>query len=201
IVEKVVHTTFIMDKLLKKLSIISEINQPSNFSSITLVDMIADIRDDFNKVMKDQPVDFVIDCPADLVIYSYPNLIEAILTNLIENALFFSLVKDAANARVEVKANLNDNALELSVYDNGIGVERTMSNKLYDMFFKGSEQSKGYGLVLHIVSRSILALGGKIKLESEPNQYTKFIVNLPLNPRPENESLPIGINKVFALSR
>src|SRR5690606_36721061 len=104
IVEKVVHTTFIMDKLLKKLSIISEINQPSNFSSITLVDMIADIRDDFNKVMKDQPVDFVIDCPADLVIYSYPNLIEAILTNLIENALFFSLVKDAANARVEVKA-------------------------------------------------------------------------------------------------
>jgi signal transduction histidine kinase len=48
------------------------------------------------------------------------------------------------------------------------------------MFFKGNENSKGNGLGLYIVQKSVQALEGKITVESEPDRYTKFIVSLPL---------------------
>jgi signal transduction histidine kinase len=180
LVEKMVITTATMDKLLKKLSIISEINQPSNFSSITLVDVIENIRTGFSNMIEDQRINFTIDCPADLVIYSYPNLIETILVNLVENAFFYSVMRDSENAHVQLTASVKDDQLELSLYDNGIGVDDSISHKLFDMFFKGNENSKGNGLGLYIVQKSVQALEGKITVESEPDRYTKFIVSLPL---------------------
>lgn len=181
LVERMVHTTSSMDKLLKKLSVISEINQPSNFSSITLVDVIENIRDGFSKLIEDQRINFVIDCPADLTIYSYPNLIETILVNLIENAFFYSVMRNSSDPQVELKAAVRGDELELSLYDNGIGVEDKISHRLFDMFFKGNENSKGNGLGLYIVQKSVQALEGKIKVESQPGEFTKFIIHIPLN--------------------
>src|SRR4030095_6050127 len=92
LVQKVVLTTGIMDKLLKKLSIISEINQPTNFSSVTLSELTESVKQNFDKTIADQNIKLTINCPSDLVIYSYPNLVETILSNLMENALFYSVL-------------------------------------------------------------------------------------------------------------
>lgn len=189
LVEKMVHTTSTMDKLLKKLSLISEINQPSNFSSITLWDVVENVKKSFSKIINDQHINFIIDCPEDLVIYSYPNLIETILVNLIENAFFYSVIKESGDARVELRTAIKNDHLEISLYDNGIGVEDTISHRLFDMFFKGNENSKGNGLGLYIVQKSVQALDGTIEVESEPGRFTKFIVNLPLKPMTFNPKL------------
>jgi signal transduction histidine kinase len=182
LVERVVITTTTMDKLLKKLSIISEINQPTNFSSITLLDSIENVQRSFAKVIKEQNITFSVDCPADLVIFSYPNLVETILSNLIENAFFYSVMRDAKNAQVELTASVKDDYVEISVYDNGIGVGEDISHRLFDMFFKGHEYSKGNGLGLYIVQKSVQALEGKIEVESVVGSFTRFIVQLPLKP-------------------
>ena len=182
LVERMVLTTTSMDKLLKKLSIISEINQPSNFSSITLLDLTEGVQKFFNKTIQESKIRFTIDCPADLVLYSYPNLVETILINLIENAFFYSLMKDPENASVEVSARIKDNDVEISVYDNGIGVDESINHRLFDMFFKGHEHSKGNGLGLYIVQKSVQALDGKIEVESEFGTYAKFTVRIPLRP-------------------
>ena len=180
LVQKVVFTTSIMDKLLKKLSIISEINQPTNFSSITLVDLLEDVRDVFSKIAAEQKINLTIDCPADLVIYSYPNLIESILINLIENAFFFGSMKDPENVSVEVTATIKNDKVEISVLDNGIGIDNEINDRVFDMFFKGHEQSKGSGLGLYIVQKAVQALEGEIQVESVVNEYTRFTVYLPL---------------------
>jgi signal transduction histidine kinase len=193
LIQKVVNTTIGMDRLLKKLSIISEINQPSNFSSITLVDMVENVRHHFKKVIQENDVRFMIDCPADLVVYSYPNLLQTILANLIENALFYSSIKNDGNASVEFSAVIKGNNLVFAVYDNGVGVNDTIGPKLYDMFFKGNENSKGNGLGLYIVQKSIQALEGSITFESEPLQYTKFIVHLPLKDIPVSDAHGKGL--------
>jgi len=182
LVEKMVTTTSTMDRLLKKLSLISEINQPSNFSSITMIDVVEKIKSNFIKEIEDQRVKLSIGCPADLVIYSYPNLIEIIVANLMENALFYSVLRDPENAQVTLAATIRNEQLEISVYDNGIGMEDTIMQRLFDMFFKGNENSKGSGLGLYIVQKSVQALDGTITVESEPGRFTKFIVYLPLKP-------------------
>ena len=184
LIDRVVQTTIGMDKLLKKLSIISEINQPSNFSSITLLEAVQNTWHNYKKPLKDQRVNFVINCPADLMINSYPNLMEAILANLIENALYYSMLKESENARIEFTAGIKNDNLELSLHDNGIGVDNTIHNRLFDMFFKGHENSKGNGLGLYIVRKSVQALGGKISVESEPGSFARFIVLLPLKSTP-----------------
>lgn len=181
LVQKVVFTTSIMDKLLKKLSIISEINQPTNFSSITLLDLMEDVKALFAKTAAEQNIHLSIDCPADLVMYSYPSLIETILVNLIENAFFFGAMKDPDNVRVAVSASIRNDKVEIAVIDNGIGIDQAINGRVFDMFFKGHEQSKGSGLGLYIVQKAIQALEGDIEVESVVGKYTKFVVFLPLN--------------------
>ena len=181
LVQKVVFTTSIMDRLLKKLSIISEINQPTNFSSITLLDLMEDVKALFAKTAAEQKIHLSVDCPADLVMYSYPSLIEAILVNLIENAFFFGAMKDPDNVKVAVSASIRNGKVEITVLDNGIGIDQAIKGRVFDMFFKGHEQSKGSGLGLYIVQKAIQALEGDIEVESVVGEYTKFVVFLPLN--------------------
>lgn len=189
LVKRVANTTDGMDKLLKKLSIISEINQPTGYSSITLLDMAENVMERFQNVIRDTNVEFHLDCPADLVFFSYPNLVEAVLANLIENALFYSIMRDPRQARVEFKALIRNDQIEISVRDNGVGVDRAIRHRLFDMFFKGHEDSKGNGLGLYIVQKSVQALKGDIIVDSEPGHYTQFVVRLPLNTAPVEEKI------------
>ncbi|ELR72162.1 periplasmic sensor signal transduction histidine kinase [Fulvivirga imtechensis AK7] len=179
--EKVVQATKGMDKLLKKLSVISEINRPGAVSPVYLCEMIEVIRGRFKEVINSHEINFVIECSPDLIINTVPNLIEVILANLIENAIFFCVLKDSEEYQVVLKAMAVDTHVELSIFDNGIGVERTISDRLFDMFFRGNEHSKGNGLGLYIVQKSVQALGGRITVESEPGSFSKFAVNLPIH--------------------
>jgi len=182
LMQRVVLTTGTMDRLLKKLAIISEINQPTDFSSINLLDLADSVGNSFSHVVREQHIKLNINCAADLVFHSYPNLVATILTNLIENALFFSVMKDPDNAHVDVNAEIKGNAVEISVYDNGIGIDPSITHRLFDMFFKGTEKSKGSGLGLYIVQKSVQALDGKIKIESEVGGFSKFTVQFPMKP-------------------
>jgi signal transduction histidine kinase len=182
LVQRVVLTTGTMDKLLKKLAIISEINQPTNFSSITLLDLVESVGNNFGNIIREQNVKLNIHCPADLVFHSYPSLVETILVNLIENALFYSVMKESNQACIELNAEIKDKDVEITVWDNGVGVDPSIIHRLFDMFFKGTEKSKGSGLGLYIVQKSVQALEGKVNVESEVGKFTKFIVRFPLKP-------------------
>lgn len=184
LIQKVVNTTIAMDKLLKKLSIISEINQPTNFSPINLMDMIENIRGYFNTAIINNRIKFEVNCPQDLIIYSYPNLIEAIFVNLIDNAVFYTAIKQDGKAKIELTVVSKNNEIEITVYDSGIGLDNAIRERLFDMFFKGNENSKGNGLGLYIVQKSVHALNGTITLESEPTLFSKFVINLPLQAAP-----------------
>jgi len=193
LVERVVHTTEGMDKLLKKLSIISEINQPTGYSSITLLHLVENVQHRFSNLIEEKHVKFTVDCPADIIFYSYPNLVEVVITNLIENALIYSLMQHAEGASVAFRATLHDDRLHFSVRDNGIGVDASIQHRLFDMFFKGHPDSKGNGLGLYIVQKSIQALDGNITVASEQGQYTEFVVQLPLNAIPMEKSLEVEV--------
>jgi signal transduction histidine kinase len=178
--EKVVETAHSMDRLLNKLRIISEINQPGNYSTVDLFPMVEAIKDHFASFARQNRIDFNIDCPPDLQLYSNEKLTEAILFNLIENALFYSAAKRSGTPRVEFTARIVDTFLEFSIHDNGIGIDKGISAKIFDMFFIGHEGSRGNGLGLYIVEKAVHTLKGSIAMESEVNSHTRFIVRIPM---------------------
>ncbi|HEY0742924.1 MAG TPA: HAMP domain-containing sensor histidine kinase [Chryseosolibacter sp.] len=184
LIDRVVMTTENMDKLLKKLSLISEINQPSDYSEIRLIEVITSIEDRFKMFIRENNVQFNVNCSVDVSVNSYPNLVGAILTNVIENALYYSSIKPRSKAIVDITATVEDNRVVVTVQDNGIGMDEHIQPRIFDMFFKGNTRSKGNGLGLYIVNKSLQTLEGEIKVESVVNEFSRFIIYLPTNLAP-----------------
>jgi signal transduction histidine kinase len=149
-ISRVKSTTLKMDRMLKKLINISQISQEStSIATISLALAIAEVKNKMAEMIATSGVQFHVDCPADITLETSPMLLENILVNLIENSIFFSVLKNPDHARVEIKAVVNGRSVALSVHDNGVGIPETVRPKLFHMFFVGNEESKGNGLGLY----------------------------------------------------
>lgn len=180
LLSRVTHTVDDMDAMLKKLISVSEIKRESEkLQDINIASVIDNVRQRFDPVIARLHVQVHVDCPKDLTFRSNAVLLDCIVSNLMENAINFSHVKSPQHARVEITARREKGRLNLTVYDNGIGIEEEIRPRLFNMFFAGNEKTKGNGLGLYMVSKCVAVLFGTITFESEPNRFTKFNITLP----------------------
>jgi two-component system phosphate regulon sensor histidine kinase PhoR len=104
---------------------------------------------------------------------------QSVIFNLLDNALKYS--KDEPSIRVTMQEK--DNAIVLSVADNGIGIPTEYKDKVFDKFFRiphgDTHNAKGYGLGLSYAAQVIIKHNGTIAVESEPGNGTKFTITLP----------------------
>lgn len=181
LVELIDKTNSDMDKLLKQLSAISEIHQPGKFREIKVCETTAEIRDRFKEQIQRKNIQFNLDCPKGLKVVTIKHLLEVIVFNLIENALYFTEVDSSKASQVSVTVAAEENQLLIDVLDNGIGIQLENRKALFDMFYRGTEFSVGNGLGLYIVQKAIDVLGGSIEVDSEPNEFARFTVKIPVD--------------------
>jgi signal transduction histidine kinase len=113
-------------------------------------------------------------------IYTDLIYLKIILRNLLSNALKFST--DFRDSYISVQTSKTDKKFEIKVEDNGIGIREEAKDHLFEMFYRGgNESSEGAGLGLFIVKDAVNKLGGKIYFESEKNKGSTFYVELPLD--------------------
>jgi len=102
-----------------------------------------------------------------------------VLTNLLSNSLKYCTSKP----QIIVSARRVDDAVEISVADNGIGIAEEDLKKVFDRFYRvpRSEVSgqAGTGLGLSIAKSIVEAHGGSIRAESEPNKGSTFRFTIP----------------------
>ncbi len=177
--EKVLQSAHSMDRLLQKLRIISEINQPGQFSTVEILPIIQEIEQSFSDSVSEHRIKVTITCAEDVRFHTNKTLTEAILFYLFENAIFFSAIKNQAQPEVEFSARMTHGMAEFSLRDNGIGIDEKIRDNIYDMFFVGYEGSRGNGLGLYIVGKAVQALKGTITAESELDRFTRFVVTIP----------------------
>ena len=67
----------------------------------------------------------------------------------------------------------------IEIYDNGTGIEEGILEKVFDPFFTTKPTSEAPGVGLYMSQQIIQDFGGSIKVESEKDIYTKFIISLP----------------------
>ena len=71
-----------------------------------------------------------------------------------------------------------DDSIEVTIHDNGPGLDKAMINTVFDAFYSTKTEGMGLGLA---ISRSIIeAHGGHLKAESQPGAGTTFYFTLPL---------------------
>ncbi len=101
--------------------------------------------------------------------------LKIVLKNLILNAIQFNRDR----ALIEIKFVEKRRSYQIEVKDNGIGIERKNFDKIFLMFYRGTELSQGSGMGLYIVKEILEKLKGRIYVDSEPNQYSRFKIRLP----------------------
>lgn len=106
--------------------------------------------------------------------------LESILLNLLTNAIKYRGADRPL--KINVSTYMANGYTVLEFADNGTGLDlKRVGDRLFGLYqrFHGNKDSKGLGL--YIVNSQVIALGGKIEVESTPNNGAKFIVYLTKN--------------------
>lgn len=118
------------------------------------------------------------------VFYSDPQRLITMLKHLVTNAYNFNqhLLPDL---KIEVIIEMSANEAIIEVKDNGIGIAEDRLEKIFDMFYRGSLESKGSGLGLYLVKAVVEDLSGKITVSNNSNDKgASFNVKIPPTKRP-----------------
>ena len=106
-----------------------------------------------------------------------------VIFNLLDNAVKYRREDTPLKLMIRTRNNSN-NKLVIIIEDNGIGIKKEDVKKVFERFFRVSTGNKhdvkGFGLGLAYVHKIVSDHKGTIKVESEMNKGSKFIITLPL---------------------
>tara|TARA_B100001093_G_scaffold520143_1_gene613109 strand:- start:33023 stop:34759 length:1737 start_codon:yes stop_codon:yes gene_type:complete len=100
-----------------------------------------------------------------------------VFQNLMENACKYSALDK--KSFVHLKSNLRKEGLLISVKDNGIGIEKKISQKKFDAFSKLGNSENSSGMGLYIVKDLVQSFNGEINIESKHGEVTTFTILFP----------------------
>lgn len=113
-----------------------------------------------------------------------PQDVSRIVLNLVDNACDAARAKGSAARggtppRVVVKTRDRGDAVEIRVWDDGIGVSAGLREAIFDPFFTTKGSKDGLGLGLALIRELVEGSGGTIELQTEEGKFTEFVVTLP----------------------
>jgi signal transduction histidine kinase len=134
---------------------------------------------ELNQNLKDnENVQTFVNIHQDFEFYTDKYRMNLILNNLISNAFRYQNPQNQ-NQWVAIDATVNESQAKIVVRDNGIGIGQEHLDKVFQMFYRATNQVKGSGLGLYIVQEAIHRLEGKIQLDSQAGVGTSFTIELP----------------------
>ncbi len=107
-------------------------------------------------------------------------LLKQVLSNLLLNAC--DAVQGGGHIILEIKMNPRKNPRErnemvISVSDNGIGIDPSKKEKIFEPFY--TDKANGTGLGLALVKKIVILHRGRIEVHSKPGKGTRFTLYLP----------------------
>lgn len=115
--------------------------------------------------------------------------IRQILDNLVSNAIKYT---DHGSVNIEARVSkiMGKLTLTMSVKDTGKGMTDEEKRKVFQAFtrLKSAQGIEGTGLGLSITQELVSLLGGEIQLHSTLGKGSNFIVTLPIEPAPKDDS-------------
>lgn len=104
--------------------------------------------------------------------------VNIVLNNLISNAIKYQDA-EKENPFLTISIQTTRKEVRIEIEDNGIGIEKSNQEKIFEMFYRASTLSSGSGLGLYIVKEVIEKMGGNITLESELKRGTRIVLTIP----------------------
>jgi len=129
-----------------------------------------------------------LSCDEDLRAKINLPLLEQAVVNLLDNSIKYS----EEGSSVQVKAAQMNDEINISVHDQGCGIDKEHLPRLFERFYRvdkaRSRQMGGTGLGLSIVKHIAQAHSGHVTVESEIGKGSTFSIHLPEKPSFDNRS-------------
>lgn len=110
-------------------------------------------------------------------LYSDNARLEIVLQNLVSNAIKYRNPDTESKLEITIENDVSHANIIFS--DNGKGIKSEYISKIFDMFYRASEDSYGSGLGLYITKQVAEKLGGSIDVQSELGVGTTFKLSIP----------------------
>lgn len=112
----------------------------------------------------------------DFPLYHNPKWTAEAMTNILENAIKYSL----ENSRIQIMVNKMDLYARITISDQGIGIPEKEYHLIFQRFYRGKEveQQEGSGLGLYLAQLILQQEKGYITVSSKPGQGSSFHIFL-----------------------
>jgi PAS domain S-box-containing protein len=173
------ESTSRLNSILQDLLEISRVTHGSvDVKKVDMRKMIDEIIESLKHAEHSRGINFKVDVNGKSYIYTDRKILVSIVQNLVDNAIKY---RNHRRKEPFVHIILEDyrHGLMIEVKDNGVGIPDNLQAKVFDMFFRGSEKSKGTGLGLYIVKNSVKKLGGFVDYYSKEMEGSSFNIYIP----------------------
>lgn len=154
-------------------------NKPEN---ILISEMIEEILKLYKSCTNKKEIEFITEVDKNLFVTADKNMLNTIIRNLVLNAIKFSFEK----GKIEIKTNIIDKQVVVSVRDYGTGINEADIKCLFKIdkhiTRPGTSMEKGTGLGLILCKEFIENNNGKIWVESDEGKGSTFYFSLPVSP-------------------
>jgi signal transduction histidine kinase len=174
--QKLVTSTQDLDHVIRDLNLILNIQKhTSNLISVELTPAFIRVVKMLEKEIDETNAVITKDFSKAERVYAVGPYVESILYNLLSNAIKY---RDPTRIPViTLSTTVEQDFVCLAVSDNGLGINLSKyQQNMFTLYKRFHTHMEGKGLGLYLVKTQIIALGGKIEVESELNKGTTFKV-------------------------
>lgn len=182
-IDSIVDDAVQMNELISDLLNYSRLTRAQmSLQPIALDDVVQEALKQLTAEIQEKQVQVQVTTPLPQVIAHRPILVQA-LTNLIGNAIKF--VDSDTQPQIDIFANFerqdHQDWVRLWIVDNGIGIAPDHQERIFHVFERlhGAESYPGTGIGLAIVRKGLDRMGGRVGVESQLGQGSRFWIALP----------------------
>lgn len=167
-----------MDRLLRETLELSRIGRVANPpEDVPFGEIVQEALLQTSQRIKSARMDVLVANDLPVVHVDRMRIVEA-MVNFIENSIKYK--GEQQNPRIDIGYRTEAKETVFYVRDNGMGIDPSQHQKVFDLFYKVNNKSEGTGAGLAIVKRIIEVHGGRIWIESELGKGTTVCFTLPV---------------------
>ncbi len=132
----------------------------------------------FRPQLKKSVATVEIECPENIIINSYAGSFSQVMSNLIQNSLNHAF-EGKDSGKITIKVVEKEKILEIEYADDGIGLDESVKEKVFEPFVTTKRGRGGSGLGLSVVYNLITSsFAGSIRVESEQGHGVHFYITI-----------------------
>lgn len=177
VIRSIMDSIFNLDTVIKDLNIILEVktNINSQLTEVNFSDELKFIKSNLEKEIRESKcgiLEYFQEAPSVTSVKAY---VDSILFNLVSNALKYR--SPNRKLRIILRTSRVGNFICLEVQDNGLGINLEKYGKdVFSLYKRFHTHTEGKGLGLHLVKMQAIAMGGRVEINSVPDQGSTFKV-------------------------